>query len=278
MTMLDEAQLPQDDEPLPPEVLQALRGSVVAGIRALQKSRGIGLYEAKQLIDSHLGLDIAHPSTIQSKNQQSTSEHQSQHTRTIQKYPWQREPFIPASTVLGEPIELASLPNRAFSPGAYVLASAPESADRRWYADALKVCFAESLDPALLKVVDEELRNEKGDVASVAIKLPGPISSTQLHALAGKLRQRLANDVNCRVLIGCPREEAALPAQELEVEYFVHEFARPGRMSYPGTSCVKLTHIPTGLTARSTSDRNRFLNYEEALLLLCSLISGANEI
>jgi len=172
---------------------------------------------------------------------------------------------------VGEAIALESLPKDVAAAECYVLLR-DSGRCKNWLSRALKACGDEFVDMSAIDVVDEQRLNEGGDLSAAVLKLLAPLSRERMQALPDRLAMELPEGVSFRLIEGARWNEAAIPSDELAVEYFVHEFARHGRMIRRTTSCVKLVHLPTGIACRSTAHRRRQSNYEEALLLLASLL------
>lgn len=173
---------------------------------------------------------------------------------------------------LGEPLPLGSLPRRIQLPEIYVVARAAIQDSGYWVAEVLRACLGVVQDQHSLQMVDEVRVNASGDVAELALKITEPMSTATVQLLAQELKQKLAAGASFDIFPGAGCLELLIPAAELHVEYFRREFAGDSRMVSHTTSCVRLTHRPTGIVARSMDHRSRIVNYEEALYLLASLL------
>ena len=248
---------------LPQEVLDALEISGVSGIKALQSISGLGLYEAKLVIDAYLQ---EHPEHRISKQMESGA----QDMPLNDGLPKWGE-IVTAEPVSGEAVAFDSLEKKVGAPEFYILLRESFNGER-WIGDAIKACGSALIEPDAVHIVDEERRSKEGDLSAAVIKLSRELSRNAIQSLTEKLQLSLPNNVCFRLVKGAQWNNAAIPPNELTVEYFLHEFSTRGRMVWPTTSCVKLFHRPTGITCRSTTHRRRVDNYEEALLLLASLL------
>jgi hypothetical protein len=248
---------------LPEEVIKELEWSAVGAIKILRQHRGIGLYEAKLAIDAYLEQHPEHPRAPR-ESQQSQ----------IQDQPAQ-SPFVELPPIAGSPIPLELLPNRTALPLAYVVAQADLPDHGKWFGDLLKVCLR-ALKESSIQILDEKRRSEAGDIVSVAVKIVEPADSNSLKDLLRVLEQHLPKEINWSLVHAGSREDAAeIPLEAVEVEYFLQEFSYRSYMVASTTNCVRLKHLPTGISCRSTAHRGRTQNYEEALLLLSSLLKAA---
>jgi len=255
-----------DAEQLPAEVVKALEMGGVSGIKALRSISGLGLYEAKLAIDAYLQRHPEHPLSRRMR------EGALAEPRNENGSAWWDE-IITADPVAGEAVAFDSLPKEVVAPACYVLLRETASCES-WLGEAIKACSSAMVDKTTIEVVDEERRSKDGDMSAAVLKLPRPLSIGAIRALPKRLQEDLPEGVSFRVLEAAQWNEAAIPPNELTVEYFLHEFSRRSRMVSPTTSCVKLIHQPTGIFCRSTTHRNRERNYEEALLLLASLLKA----
>lgn len=181
--------------------------------------------------------------------------------------------FITAEPVPAEAPVFDSLERAVVSPELYILLR--EDVPRKaWLGEALKACVDAGIDMSMAEILDEELRNGDGDLSAAVLKLSGPLSSEAVCALPQALRRRLGEGISFRLVRAAQWCEAAIPTDELELEYFLYEFSRPSCMIAKTTSCVRLRHRPTGMLCRSTAHQRRAMNYQEALLLLASLLKG----
>jgi hypothetical protein len=253
-----------DTTQLPAEVIKALDYGAVSAINALRTISGLGLYDAKLLVDEYLQRHPEHPL---SRRMREAAHAEPKSVRGVAS----RHEIVTADPVAGVAIPLDALPKRIAAGGCYVILR--EKIDcESWLGEATKACVAAMADMQSLEIVDEERRNNSGDVSGAVLKLLGPFSREAIQGLHDKLQRALPAGVSVRVVAGIQWSAATIPPDELTVEYFLHEFTRQSPMVGATTACVKLTHGPTGTLCRSTAHRNRTLNYEEALLLLISLI------
>lgn len=253
---------------LDPEVVKALEISAVSGILALQSSRCLGIYEAKLAIDAYLLQHPEHPLSLQ------IAESAKANRQCKVAVGFENE-LIYADPVAGEPIPFELLKKKITTPTCYVLLR-DRAECKNWLGEATKVCRTAMLDADAIEIVDEECRNEYGDVSSAVLKLSGELTREAIKDLPESLLSNLPRSINFHVVRAASLEKAAtIPLNELTVEYFLKEFSRRGCMISPTTSCVRLMHKPTGILCRISAHRRRASNYEEALLLLTSLLTEA---
>lgn len=247
---------------LPAEVLQALEISAVLAIKTLQCLNGLGLYEAKLAVDAYLERHPEHPL---SQRQASSS------VAPLCERVGALGEFITAEPVPAEAPVFDSLTRAVVSPELYILLS-EDIPNKAWIAEALKACVDAGIDISMTEILDEKRRNGDGDLSAAVLKLSGSLSNEAIRALPQALRRRLAEGISFRLVPAAQWGEAAIPIDELELEYFLHEFSRPSRMIAKTTSCVRLRHKTSGIVCRSTAHQRRATNYQEALLLLASLL------
>jgi hypothetical protein len=256
-----------DADRLPPEVVKALEMGGVSGIKALRSISGLGSYEAKLAIDAYLQRHPEHPLSHQMREVAQID------PRSEQGVAWWDE-IVTADPVAGEAVAFDSLPKEVVAPECYVILREKTNCES-WIGEAIKACGSAMVDMNAIEFVDEERRSKDGDLSAAVLKLLRPLSREAIRALPEKLQRSLPEGVSFRVVEAAQWNEAAIPPDEMTVEYSLHEFARRGRMVSPTTSCVKLMHRHTGTLCRSTTHRRRIRNYEEALLLLASLLKEA---
>lgn len=248
---------------LPPEVLKALEISGASGVLALRGISGLGLYEAKLVIDAYLQKHPEHPISKQIQAD-------AQNKKLKDGLPGWGE-IVTADPVAGEAVAFETLAKKVGAPNCYVLMRESFNGES-WLGEAIKACKSVMLDLDAVHIVDEEWRSKDGDISAVVIKLSRELSRDVIQALTEELRLCLPQNVCFRLVKGIQWNEVAIRPDDVTVEYFLHEFSTRGRMVWPTTSCVKLIHRPTGTISRSTTHRRRADNYEEALLLLASLL------
>ncbi|WP_459991941.1 peptide chain release factor family protein [Methylosoma difficile] len=257
-----------DTVKLDPEVVKALEISAVSGIRALQNSSGLGLYEAKLVIDAYLLQHPEHPLSQQIAEAAKAN-------RQIRVGVGFQNEVIYADPIAGEPIPFESLQKEITAPECYVVLRELSDCEN-WLGEAIKACSAAMVDVNAVQIVDNEYRNDNGDISSAVLKLPCPLAREANKALSESLQRNLPRNISFHVVQAANWEKAAtIPLHELAVEYFLKEFSRRGRMYLPTTSCVRLMHKPTGIFCRISAHRSRAKNYEEALLLLTSHLMEA---
>lgn len=248
---------------LPAEVLQALEISAVLAIKTLQGLNGLGLYEAKLAVDAYLERHPEHPLSQRLAN--SSVAPRGERAGAL------LSEFLTAEPVPAEAPVFDSLARVVVSPELYILLR-EDVPCKAWLGEALKACVDAKIDLSMTEILDEEWRNGDGDLSAAVLKLSGSLSNEAIRALPQTLRRRLVGGISFRLVRAAQWCEAAIPTDELELEYFLHEFSRPSRMTAKTASCVRLRHRTTGILSRSTTHRNRAKNYEEALLLLASLL------
>jgi hypothetical protein len=257
-----------DSDGLPDEVVKALELSAVSAINVLQLIRHLGLYEAKLLVDSYLERHPEHPLCQQLAGAAATS----QVERTDR---WWDE-ILTADAEPAGLMEFDSLEREVVAPEFYVLLR--ERVDcKDWIGGALRASISAMTDMATIDFLDEERPSNKGDLSAAVLRMSAPLSKEAIRSTLEIVRRGLPEGGSFRVIEAVQWSDAAIPLDELALEYFQHEFSRRGRMVSPTTSCAKLTHRPTGTVCRSTLHRRRAKNYEEALLLLASLLKAKNE-
>ncbi len=156
-------------------------------------------------------------------------------------------------------------------PEAYVIARASKADGGLWVGALLSICARRVGDASSIEIIDEEQENGAGDMAGAVLKLCEPLPAEVFLQLSQELQGNCPEGVKARLLGGASPAMSLAP-QDLLVEYFRREFAMRSRMIVHTDCCVRLTHVPTGRSARSTAHRSRVLNCEEALLLLGSLV------
>lgn len=138
--------------------------------------------------------------------------------------------------------------------------------------DLLRTCSRALRDSWSLEIIDEERANATGDMLGVVLKISEQMPVEPYQWLSEELRAKYCDGVKARLLKGVQPVEMILQPMDFLVDYFREEFAVNSPMVHHTDSCVKLTHLATGVIARSTTHRSRSMNYDEALLLLESLV------
>jgi hypothetical protein len=265
--MTDGPSKTSDSDRLPPEVVQALEMGGVWGIKALRRVTGLGLYEAKLAIDEYLEQHPEHP-LLQRSREGKEIRRQSGKGATS----W--DEIIVADPVTGEAVAYDSLPKDVAAADFYVLLREKDDCGS-WLGAAVEACGGESLEANTIEIVDEERRGSQGELSAAVLKFLGVRRKEAAGAVQERLMRQLPESIGFRVVEAAQWGEAKIPADELAVEYFLHEFSRRSFMIGQTTSSVKLVHRRTGISCRSTAHRRRQRNYEEALLLLASLLKDA---
>lgn len=161
--------------------------------------------------------------------------------------------------------------HRVRLPEAYVVASGSKADGGLWVGALLRICARMVDDANSIEIIDEERENGAGDMAGAVLKLCEPLPAEVFQQLSQEIQRNCPEGVNARLLRGASPAMSLAP-QDLLIEYFRREFAVNSRMIHHSDSCARLTHVPTGISARSTAHRSKVLNCEEALLLLESLV------
>jgi len=252
---------------LPPEIVEALRSSAVLGIRGLQQSHGLGLYEAKLAVDAYLQ---RHPDLSPAAPTPATS---STPVRSAGRSTGQQASLLPVS-VVGVPIDPAELPGQVHPPAHYVVGRAAIGQGWHWAGDLVRHCLDTVSNPSAIAFVDEEIGSAAGDLVGLTLRVNEPLPRNALESLERRLRHDGPAGVSCRVVCAVGRDQASIHPADLQVAYFRHELSSDGWMDAPRPRFARLTHKPTGTVARSTAHRSPALNYEEALLLLASLLAS----
>lgn len=252
-----------DPDGLPAEVVQALKISAALAIKTLQGISGLGLYESKVAVDAYLEWHPEHALSLRSAS--------SSVAPRGEKAGAMLDDFATAEPVRAEAPVFDSLARVVATPELYVLLREGVPG-KEWLGEALKAFVDAGLDTARIEVIDEESRSGNGDLSAAVLKLSGALSNEALLALPETLGRRLAEGISFRLVQAVQWSEAAISPDELELEYFLHEFSRQSPMVWKTTSSVRLKHRTTGILCRSTAHRRRATNYQEALLLLASLL------
>ena len=161
-------------------------------------------------------------------------------------------------------------------PEAYVVARASKADGGLWVGALLRICARMVGDASSIEIIDEEQENGAGDMAGAVLKLCEPLPAEVFLQLSQELPGRSPEGLKARLLEGASPAMSLAP-RDLLIEYFRREFAVNSRMILHTDCCVRLTHVSTGRSARSTAHRSRVLNYEEALLLLESVVRQGEE-
>lgn len=164
------------------------------------------------------------------------------------------------------------MPHQIRLPETYVFARASVSHGGRWTAEVLRACHQVAIDSGSIEIVDEQQTTDAGDLAGVVLKISARLSLETLLRLSDEIKANCPQGVSAQLVKGVPPAEFVLDPEDLSIEYFRREFAVDSNMIRHTDSCAKLTHRPTGGSARSTVHRSRALNYEEALFLLEALL------
>ncbi len=150
----------------------------------------------------------------------------------------------------------------------YVLVEALGGASTLWSHSLMQGRLRELLERQSVETVDEEVINSDGDIVSAVLKVTAPLSVSERQNLLTELTTNSPSGVSVRLISAASSQEDAIEPKELLVEHFRREFAADSQFIHHGNSCTKLTHVNTGLFARSTIHRSLLRNDEEAMLLL----------
>lgn len=144
--------------------------------------------------------------------------------------------------------------------------------------DVARACAGAVSDSRSIEIVDEDQTNDAGDLAGAVLKISEPLSPEELLRLLTEIRAICPKGVAVRLVKGVSPAECVLDPEHLSIEYFRREFGVISSRVFHTDSCARLTHGPTGRSARSTAHRSRFLNHEEALLLLEALVRSGDDL
>lgn len=162
---------------------------------------------------------------------------------------------------------------RIAPPEAYIVARASLSDGGHWISDVLKVVHDTFGAGETVEIIDLEQVNTNGDMATLALKIASPMSSAAYAQLSINLDSVCRPGVEVRLLKGVRDADHILSLDDVVVEYFRREFAKDCREIVHKERCVRLTHLPTGCSVRSTAHRGKTANYDEAKFLLASLLA-----
>jgi hypothetical protein len=169
------------------------------------------------------------------------------------------------------------MPHRIPLPDAYVVARTSIADGGLWTGNLLRVTLNAVNNSAAVDIIDQEQTTATGDLKAIVLKISEPLLAEEFARLSESLQSVCIPGVNVRLLTGVTTPDQVLSPQDVSSEYFRREFAEDSSEVKHTNSCVRLTHLPTGYTARSTTHRSRALNYEEALFLLASLLGSKND-
>jgi hypothetical protein len=156
------------------------------------------------------------------------------------------------------------------APDAYVLAQATSAGADSWLGDLLRSCYHVLGQNASLQIVDEETTSANGGSRAAVVKISERLSAETLAALAEELCK--PNPwFSARLVKAVQPNQFCLALDDVTLTYFRKEFVRDS-MIHHTDCCVRLVHIPTGISARSTDHRSRFMNQMEAQFLLETLV------
>jgi hypothetical protein len=169
------------------------------------------------------------------------------------------------------------MPQGIRSPYAYVLARASIEDGGRWLAGLLRACATVVDDLNSVELVDEEQASEAGDLASATIKISKPLLPTLYNALFECLRTSCPVGVSVQLIPASSAVSVDVGSADFSVEHFRREFAVDSQFTCHGVSCTRITHRPSGSTARSTMHRSRLANDEEAIVLMSSILMAGHD-
>jgi hypothetical protein len=157
-------------------------------------------------------------------------------------------------------------------PEAYLIAST--SVDTSiWSYEFIRSIFQILGETTSVEAIDELEKTEINNIASLVLKFESPMSDSTFQFLAENIQLNCPPEVSARLIRGAALEGMVFKPKDISTEYFKKERVHESYMINPIECCVKLTHRPTGIIARCTSARSKFINYDEALLLLKSLLN-----
>ncbi len=167
---------------------------------------------------------------------------------------------------------------RIQSPEAYLVSRASVSDGGRWARELLCACLRAVSNPDSVSVVDEEQVSDAGDLAGAVFKIAEQLPPYALQQLANEVRASCPDGVTVQLVKGVASADVTIDHKDCLIEYFRREFALNSFMVHHTDSCARVTHLPTGISARSTAHRSRTVNREEALLLLESVVRASTEL
>uniref|UniRef100_UPI000D349C4C peptide chain release factor family protein n=1 Tax=unclassified Variovorax TaxID=663243 RepID=UPI000D349C4C len=157
-------------------------------------------------------------------------------------------------------------------PEHYVVVRASVSGGGELLGDCLRAYLLVVEESDSVEILDEEQVNEAGDLIGLVFKILKPLPPEKLARLVPEMEAMCGHAITARLINGVSPPELCIDTKDLSVAYFRREFAVDCSMLHHAESCVRLTHLPTGTTARSTTHRSRVRNHTEALFLLESVV------
>jgi len=156
-------------------------------------------------------------------------------------------------------------------PEAYLIAST--SVDTSiWSYEFIRSIFQILGESTLVGEIDDLSISDINNVARLVLKFESPMSDSTFQFLAENIQLNCPPEVSARLIRGVSLDDIVFEPKDISIEYFKKERVHESYMITPIECCVKLTHRPTGIIARCTYARSKFINYDEALLLLKSLV------
>jgi len=159
-------------------------------------------------------------------------------------------------------------------PGAYIIGRASLADGRYLSLDVMRAALDAVEDESTIELLDLESANPAGDLASFIVKISEPLPPPTFAQMAEVARAASGNGVEYKLLRAATEPGQFLSLDDVSTEYFRREFAVDSQFVVHRETCVRLTHRPTGLAARCTDDRRKSRNFEEALLVLASLVAS----
>jgi hypothetical protein len=165
---------------------------------------------------------------------------------------------------------------RISKPEAYIIGRALLPDGRHLSLDVMRTALDAVEDKSAIELLDLESANPAGDLASFVVKISEALPPTVFSQMAEVTWAASGNGVEYKLVRAVSEPVQVLSLDDVSTEYFRREFAVDSPFVIHSETCVKLTHRPTGLTARCTDGRQKSRNFEEALLVLASLVASFN--
>jgi hypothetical protein len=168
-----------------------------------------------------------------------------------------------------------NMPLQISVPEAFIVGHASLADGGRWIFGLFDAVRDAVHDDSSVEILDEECLNAAGDIASYALKISERLPESAYAQLSEAARSASRNGAEHRLLRAVATPDQVLNREDVSTEYFRREFAVDSQFIVNRESGVKLTHRPTGLTARCTAHRHKERNIDEALFLLAALVANS---
>jgi protein subunit release factor B len=160
-------------------------------------------------------------------------------------------------------------------PSGYVELIAKEPAAAEWLREAFRSCHRALAGECECEVVDEQYFEGTRQSSELVIRVTGEVAGERikqkLHACIG-----ISPAMGSVTFFEGRPVAVEPPASEIEVSYYRHPTKVNRRIVWVD-SCVRLRHIPTGITARCQVSRSRDRNLAGAMELLKAKLDAAGE-